>query len=104
MPWLVEYPRENVDWYPALDPEKCVQCGMCMNCGRGVYAWEADGPRVANPYQCIVGCSTCGNLCLGRALSFPNPAEVRELYKREKIYAKVKRALVAEGKIPGQAP
>lgn len=100
MPWLVDYPREQVNWFPTLDPEKCVQCGMCMNCGRGVYAWGQDGPVVAHPYQCIVGCSTCGNLCLGRAISFPDPAGVRELYKKEKLYAKVKQALVAEGKIP----
>jgi ferredoxin len=34
MPWLVGYPREKIAWFPTIDPEKCVKCGMCMNCRR----------------------------------------------------------------------
>jgi hypothetical protein len=33
MTWITGYPREKVNWYP-IDPNKC---GMCMNCGKGVY-------------------------------------------------------------------
>lgn len=99
MAWLTGYPREEVEWFPTIDPEKCVQCGMCMNCGKQVYDWTEDGPVVARPYQCVVGCSTCGNLCLGKAISFPDIEAVREVYKREGIWAKVKRGLAAEGKL-----
>jgi MinD superfamily P-loop ATPase len=100
MPWLTGYPREKIDWFPTIDPEKCVKCGMCMNCGRGVYEWTEDGPKVAKPYECIVGCSTCGNLCMGKAISFPDIESVRHIYKREGIWAKVKKVLEEQGKIP----
>jgi len=99
MPWLTGYAREKVEWYPAVNPEKCVKCGMCMNCGKGVYKWTEDGPKVAHPYNCIVGCTTCGNLCAGNAISFPDVKRLRELYRREKIWAKVKRQLTEEGKL-----
>ena len=100
MAWLAGHPREKVDWYPTIDPSKCVKCGMCMNCGKSVYDWTADGPVVARPYSCVVGCSTCGNLCLGEAISFPDIHMVRDIYKREKVWSKVKKQLVTEGKIP----
>lgn len=99
MPWLVGYPRDKIDWHPAVDPEKCVKCGMCLNCGRDVYEWTEDGARVARPNQCVVGCNTCANLCLGYAISFPDTEQIREIYKREGIYGKVKKQLEAEGKL-----
>ena len=43
MPWLVGYPREKIEWYPTIDPDKCVKCGICMNCGKAVYDWTEDG-------------------------------------------------------------
>lgn len=99
MAWLVGYPREKINWHPTIDPEKCVKCGMCMNCGRNVYDWTEEGPVVARPNQCIVGCNTCANLCMGNAISFPEKETIREIYKREKIWSKVKKQLEEEGKI-----
>lgn len=99
MPWLVGYPREKVEWFPTIDPEKCVNCGMCMNCGQGVYEWTKGGPKVARPYSCVVGCQTCANLCLGNAISFPDTSGLRDLYRREGIWAKVKKQLEESGKL-----
>lgn len=99
MAWLTGYPRENIDWFPTIDPEKCVKCGMCMNCGRNVYEWTEDGPIVARPYECVVGCTTCANLCLGNAITFPDIQYVREIYKKEGIWAKVKRQLEKNGRL-----
>jgi len=99
MSWLAGYPREKVDWYPTVDSEKCVKCGMCMNCGKKVFAWTRQGATVVNPYNCVVGCSTCGNLCAGRAISFPDVARVRELYKTEGIWGKVKKELAEAGRL-----
>ena len=100
MAWLTGYPRDKVDWQPCIDPDKCVKCGMCMNCGRDVYKWTAEGPVVARPKDCVVGCTTCANLCLGDAIIFPDLNKIRDLYKREGIWAKVKKQLKQEGKIP----
>ena len=99
MAWLIGYARDLVEWYPTLDPDKCVKCGMCTNCGKGVYDWTEAGARVARPYNCVVGCNTCANLCLGDAITFPDIATVRDLYKREGIWAKVKQQLREEGKL-----
>jgi hypothetical protein len=38
-------------------------------------------------------------LCAGRAISFPDIENLRELYRREKIWAKVKKQLKEEGKL-----
>ncbi len=99
MPWLAGHPRERVEWYPTIDPEKCVKCGMCMNCGHKVYEWADEGPKVARPNDCVVGCSTCANLCAGQAISFPDVERLRKLYRQEKIWAKVKKHLIAQGVI-----
>ena len=99
MAWLTGFPRDKVHWNPTIDPDKCVKCGMCMNCGREVYNWTAEGPQVTRPNECVVGCSTCANLCLGDAISFPPIEELRSLYKREGIWSKVKKQLQQEGKI-----
>jgi len=100
MAWLEGYPREKVEWYPTIDESKCVSCGMCMNCGKKVYEWVDSKPKVVKPYDCVVGCTTCANLCLGNAISFQNIKTIRELYKKEGIWAKVKKQLKARGIIP----
>lgn len=100
MPWLSGYPREKVNWQPTIDPAKCVKCAMCMNCGKNVFEWTDEGPVVARPYACVVGCSTCATLCQGRAISFPDPEQLRQLYRKHRIWEAVREALEAEGKIP----
>ncbi len=99
MPWLAGYPREKIDWFPTVDPGKCVTCAMCMNCGKNVYDWSDKGPIVARPYDCAAGCNTCSILCMGDAISFPSREYIRETYKREKIWGKVKKALKQASKI-----
>ncbi len=37
MPWFAGVKREEVNWYPTIDSEKCLKCGICMNCGKEVY-------------------------------------------------------------------
>ena len=73
-----------------------------MNCGRNVYDWNEEGPVVARPLQCVVGCTTCANLCMGEAISFPDIKELREVYKKEKIWSKVKKQLKEEGTIKSE--
>jgi len=97
MSWLTGFPREEIDWFPTIDSTKCVKCGMCMNCGKKVFDWTEKGAVVARPYDCLVGCSTCSNLCLGNAITFPDIQIVRDIYKRENIWSKVKKQLRRDG-------
>ncbi|MCL4479298.1 MAG: ferredoxin family protein [Deltaproteobacteria bacterium] len=101
MPWIVGYPRDKVSWYPIIDPQKCLKdkCAICMNCGQKVFEWTKDGPKVVNPNSCVVGCTTCGNLCRGTAISFPDKKELRLLYAKEKIWDKVHEQLEKDGKL-----
>jgi NAD-dependent dihydropyrimidine dehydrogenase PreA subunit len=67
-------PREKIPWFPTVDEQKCAGCKECFDfCKHEVYAWdeEKDKTRVARPYQCVVGCSTCAGLCKEGAISFP---------------------------------
>ncbi|MCD6405894.1 MAG: ferredoxin family protein [Planctomycetes bacterium] len=104
MAWLTGYPREKVDWAPIVDQDKCVKCGMCMNCGKKVFEWTRNGPKVVRPEVCVVGCRTCGNLCMSNAITFPDIANLRDLYRREGIWAKVKTQLQEEGKLAAAGP
>jgi NAD-dependent dihydropyrimidine dehydrogenase PreA subunit len=99
MAWFTGYPREKIQWYPTIDDDKCVDCGMCMNCGGKVYKWTDDGPVVDKPYKCVVGCTTCATLCQGNAITFPDKKALRELYQKERIWAKVKKELTEEGRL-----
>jgi NAD-dependent dihydropyrimidine dehydrogenase PreA subunit len=74
-------PRQQIPWYPEVDYESCIGCGLCIvTCGRSVYDWdlEKNKPIVARPYNCLVGCSTCSNLCPKDAISFPSLGKLRK--------------------------
>ncbi len=100
MPWLAGYPREQVNWHPTIDAERCVRCGMCMNCGKQVFEWTEKGPVVARPNDCVVGCTTCATLCRARCTSFPDPEELRKVYQEHRVWRAVKEELQRQGVIP----
>lgn len=104
MAWFAGVTRDEVDWGPHIDLEACVSCGMCMNCGKQVFDWNDGKPVVVRYSHCVVGCTTCGNLCLSAAITFPPLDDLRAQYKRLKVWSKVKRELVADGKIPKGHP
>jgi Pyruvate/2-oxoacid:ferredoxin oxidoreductase delta subunit len=85
-------PREEIQWFPTIDPKKCTNCGACKKfCPNGVYADGEAVMEVALPFKCVVGCSYCTSLCPPQAISFPadealmeNLRELREKYGRKK--------------------
>lgn len=94
-PWH-EIPREEIEWYPTVVAERCIGCGLCVtSCGRGVFAfdYETNKAVVANPLQCMVGCSTCGTICDRDAIEFPSQGYVRHLIKQKKILRQAKQVL-----------
>ncbi len=66
--------REQVPWYPSVDVSRCSGCRTCFEfCSHGVYSWDEEKsvPAVAEPFLCVVGCSSCAHQCPQEAIQFP---------------------------------
>lgn len=100
MPWFAGVAREEIDWGPTIDAEKCVSCGLCLNCGKNVFEWVNGKSTVVRRDECVVGCMTCANLCQGHAISFPPLEDLRRFYREHHVWKQVKEAMIASGKIP----
>jgi NAD-dependent dihydropyrimidine dehydrogenase PreA subunit len=67
-------PREEIPWYPTINPDLCTGCSTCVDfCKNDVLELDeaAGKSQVKNPYNCVVECSTCAKLCPEKAISFP---------------------------------
>jgi CDP-4-dehydro-6-deoxyglucose reductase len=67
-------PREKIEWHPSVIEDACIGCGTCVTgCSRLVYRFdfERKKPVVADPLNCMVGCTTCANTCPANAIAFP---------------------------------
>ena len=70
-------PREKIDWYPTIDTEACTGCGECVEfCDHEVFSMEDSVSVVVNPYNCVVGCTSCGKICPADAISFPDQKDL----------------------------
>lgn len=75
-------PREEINWFPTIDKEKCVECGICEKfCKKKVYDMENGKVKVKNPYSCVLMCSHCTELCPEGAISFPDAKDFRKYVK-----------------------
>jgi len=91
-------PREKIDWHPVINEDKCIGCGLCVTtCHRGVYKYDYKNKKskLVNPYNCLVGCQTCANLCPAGAISFVKKGETtredaQKIVKEFDILSKVK--------------
>ena len=95
-------PREEIEWYPIIDKEKCTGCGMCItSCGREVFDYDVENKKavVARPYQCMVGCTSCQVWCVFNAISFPDPKYVKNLIKERKVLVLAKKQLEEKYKL-----
>lgn len=80
--------RKEIPWFPTINYDKCIGCNLCfVSCGRMVYEYDEDKkkPVVANPYNCLVGCSTCGTICPVDAIDFPDPSIIKKIEKEKKV-------------------
>lgn len=77
--------REMIPWFPTVDYEICIGDQECLNfCKNDVFVWDEEDKRpiVIKPYNCVVGCQACINVCPAEAISFPSKEELRETLKR----------------------
>ncbi|HIK33026.1 MAG TPA: 4Fe-4S binding protein [Oscillatoriales cyanobacterium M4454_W2019_049] len=46
-------PREDIPWYPTVDAETCIGCGLCFTpCGRNVFGIQDNKSVVEHPLDC----------------------------------------------------
>lgn len=85
-------PRKDIPWFPTVDSETCIGCTLCfLTCGRGVYEMQDNKSVVINPYNCMVGCGTCGTVCPTQAISFPDRDLIWKLEREHKIFSIVRK-------------
>jgi len=87
-PWY-GIPREEIDWHPTINEDVCIGCGTCVSgCGRSVYRFDFGRKKavVADPLNCLVGCTTCANVCPSNAISFPSLQTVADLLAKPAVH------------------
>ncbi len=84
-------PRKDIPWFPTVDADTCIGCTLCYTtCGRGVYEMQDNKAVTVNAMSCMVGCSTCGNVCPVQAITFPDRDLVWKLEREHKIFKVVR--------------
>ena len=80
-----DIPREKIPWFPGVDYDLCTGDQECFHfCKNDVFAWDEENrrPIVQNPYNCVVGCQACINICPAAAIHFPSKEELRATMRR----------------------
>lgn len=80
--------RNEIQWFPVIDYDKCISCLACLNkCTHGVYV-EVDGkPSVMDKNNCVVGCTGCDKICPAKAISHPPKEYLERLSRRNDFNA-----------------
>lgn len=89
--------RDTIPWFPTVNHAKCIGCELCfVTCGRGVYDVHDHKAWPERPYDCMVGCTTCANICPTQAITFPDRLLVQKIEREHNILAIVRKE--ADGK------
>ena len=92
-------PRREIAWYPTIHEEKCIGCSLCyVSCGREVFSFDDQRRKavVAQPYNCMVGCTTCATICPTEAIEFPSREMIQNIEKEHKILRMVRQTAKAK--------
>ena len=76
------HPREHIPWFPTVAAELCDGCGVCLRlCKNGVLAATSDSKvEVIESFKCVVGCSSCADICKPGAITFP-PRSILDTFR-----------------------
>lgn len=89
--------RETIPWFPTVNHAKCIGCELCfVTCGRGVYDVHDHKAWPERQYDCMVGCTTCANICPTQAITFPDRQLVQKIEREHKILAIVRKEAAAK--------
>jgi NAD-dependent dihydropyrimidine dehydrogenase PreA subunit len=97
--------REKIPWYPAIDADLCIGDQDCLNfCKNDVLAFDENAFKavVANPYNCVVGCDSCAQICPVEAIKFPDKEQLRS--RLRKLRAEAQQPHQATGSPVGALP
>ncbi|MGQ9619322.1 MAG: 4Fe-4S dicluster domain-containing protein [Candidatus Aminicenantia bacterium] len=81
---ITNIPREKIPWYPTINEEACIGDRNCVDfCKNEVFEWDEENgkPMVVKPFNCILGCSACAQICPADAINFPSLEELRRVIK-----------------------
>ncbi len=98
-------PREKIPWFPKVDYELCIGDQECFKfCKNDVFVWDEENnhPIVKNPYNCVVGCQACLNVCTVGALEFPSKDELRATLRQLRMEMEQERP--EPSAVAGQRP
>jgi NAD-dependent dihydropyrimidine dehydrogenase PreA subunit len=89
---LGDLKREDINWSPCIDSNKCSNCGKCLEfCKHDVYGLDNLKTIVKNPYNCILLCNKCEDICPAQAINFPNRIDTLKLIRTLNQQEKKKR-------------
>jgi NAD-dependent dihydropyrimidine dehydrogenase PreA subunit len=89
--------REVIPWFPAVNQDRCIGCELCfVTCGRGVYDIHDHKAWPERRYDCMVGCTTCANICPAQAITFPDRQLVQKVEREYRILAIVRKEAIAK--------
>ena len=75
-------PRDEIPWYPKVDPKLCSGCSSCVEfCVNGVFFFDGKS-HVVRPLNCVVGNSSCRSFCPEKAISVPPMADLKDALKK----------------------
>jgi len=78
-------PRDRIRWFPTINYAACLADRACIEfCKSGVFEWDESGARVvvAQPLNCVVGCTSCGQICPAEAITFPDKGELKRTLRQ----------------------
>jgi CDP-4-dehydro-6-deoxyglucose reductase len=91
-------PREKIHWNPTVNENACIGCGTCVTgCSRLVYRFDFEKNKsiVYDPLNCLVGCTTCANICPANAIIFPSLETVESLISQSSVHHSIEDELIS---------